>query len=198
MEEVKKGLLAAIRARRSTRSYRADPLPDALLEEILQAGRMAPSGSNNQFTHFMAITSREKLDGLRAVVTDELAGMAEREGLPPTLPGLIKRARQGPIDVTYGAPALVLTANRKGYYNALADSACALQNMMLTAAANEIGCCWINQYRQLAEAPFLRAYLEKLGLHENEEICGALALGYADKLESNPLPRTGNPVTYVR
>ena len=36
----------AVRQRRSVRDFRPDPVPKALLAEVLDAARWAPSGSN--------------------------------------------------------------------------------------------------------------------------------------------------------
>lgn len=198
MNDIKNGLAEAIRTRRSTRVYLPDPVPNEIIEEIVEAGRLAPSASNNQTAHFIVITSSEKLTQLRDVVTLVLSNTPIREGMPPQFVGIIKRAQQGPVDVCYGATALVIAANKKGYVNAMADCACALQNMMLTATVNGVGNCWINQYRLLGEAPPLRSFLQTLGLQDDEEVCGALAMGYTDNLEKEPLPRNGNQVTYIR
>ena len=46
----------------------------------------------------------------------------------------------------YGAPVYIVTANKMGYGNAMADSACALENMMIAANALDLGSCWINQF----------------------------------------------------
>ena len=35
-----------IKTRRSVRGYRSDPIPDDVLDRVLDAARMAPSGSN--------------------------------------------------------------------------------------------------------------------------------------------------------
>src|SRR5256885_12046783 len=39
---------ALVHARRSVRAYRPDPVPDALLHQLLQSARRAPSGGNLQ------------------------------------------------------------------------------------------------------------------------------------------------------
>lgn len=49
-------LVDLIRARRSTRHFRPDPVPEALLDELLEAARWAPSGFNLQPTHFVVVT----------------------------------------------------------------------------------------------------------------------------------------------
>ena len=97
-------------------------------------------------TRFYVITNTEKRAGLRKAVTEALSDTAEQEAMSQHFRALIRRARQGEVDVTYGAPVLIITSNRKGSHNAVADCSCALQNMMLTAAAYGIGNCWINQF----------------------------------------------------
>jgi nitroreductase len=48
-----------VRSRRSTRQFRTDPVPPALLDELLEAARWAPSGFNLQPTHFVVVTEPE-------------------------------------------------------------------------------------------------------------------------------------------
>ena len=196
MEERKDMLREAIYSRRSTRRYRQDPVPEELLMEVVEAGRMAPSGNNRQNTHFIIVADPQNLFKLRGAMKDALANMPVREGMSASLIGLIKQAKEGAdVDVSYGAPVLILAANKKSSDNAMADSACALQNMMLMAAACGLGSCWINQYARFCGEPALRSGMEALGLQADEGVYGALALGYAEKLATEPLPRTGNPVT---
>jgi nitroreductase len=45
-----------VRSRRSTRHFRPDPVPPALLDKLLEAARWAPSGFNLQPTHFVVVT----------------------------------------------------------------------------------------------------------------------------------------------
>ena len=101
----------------------------------------------------------------------------------------------------YHAPALIIAANKKDYGNNMADTACALENMMLMANALDLGSCWINQLRWLNEDPALLAYERELGLAEDERVYGAVAVGFADTPdglpERTPLPRTGNRVEYI-
>jgi nitroreductase len=111
----------------------------------------------------------------------------------------IRRAKTGDYIFHYHAPVLIVTANRKGYGNALADSACVLENMMIAGNALDLGSVWINQLHWLDESPAVREYLYGLGLSENETVTGGLALGYPEAGLPNRemLARTGNPVTWV-
>jgi nitroreductase len=51
-------------ARRSIRQYADDPLSDADIESLLQAGMAAPSGSNRKPWHFVAVTDKNTLGEL--------------------------------------------------------------------------------------------------------------------------------------
>ena len=50
----------AVRQRRSIRDFRSDPVPRALLAEILDAARWAPSGSNVQAWRLIAVAGAER------------------------------------------------------------------------------------------------------------------------------------------
>lgn len=192
--------LEAIQTRRSTRRFAQKPVEDALLDTVLQCGRLAPSGGNNQSTHFLVITSPEVRDTLAKLVSQQFAAMEESPNLYRSLLHSIRASKTGNYVFHFNAPVLIVTANRIGYGNAMADCACALENMMVAASALDLGACWINQLRWLNEDPVLLEYLRSLGLKEDERVFGALALGWP--LEGSPLrtplPRTGNPVTYIR
>ena len=199
-EIIRAALKEAISQRHSTRKYSGEMVPDELVEEVLDAGRNAPSGMNAQNTRFFVITNAEKLAELKAVFTGIFANMQEREGMPPFLLQLVKTAKAGNlVDNTYGAPVLIVTANTKGAPNSIADCSCALENMMLAASAAGLGNCWIDQCFTFRDAPPIRSFFEGLGLTENEELCGALALGYAESAAAAQSPPvTGNPVTYIK
>ena len=191
--------LEAIRTRRSTRSYK-DKMPERdLIREVIEAGRTAPSGSNSQATHLLVITDGKVLEDLAGLVQREFAKMEITEDTYVSLKHSIQASKKGGYVFHYGAPVLIVTANRKGYGNAMADSACALENMMIAANALDLGACWINQLHWLTERPSVRAYMEQLGLEENETITGGLILGYGAEgapVRSGPA-RTGNPVTWI-
>jgi len=197
-EVLKTAVLNAIKHRRSTRTFLQDPVSEGIINEILEAGRYSPSANNTQATHFYVITSPEKRAELKAAVAAALAGVTEKEGMSQSFRNLLKRAKEVDVDVTYGAPVLIVTTNKKGSPNAIADCSCTLQNMMLAASVNEIANVWINQFFTLRDTPPVAEFFASIGVSEEEEICGSLALGYSEKVEKEPLPRTGFPITYIR
>ena len=72
---------AAIVAKRDTRSYTSDPVDEAVLGRILQAGRMAGSAKNGQVTRMVLVTDPE--------VRDALAGCGNSTAWISTAPAIV-------------------------------------------------------------------------------------------------------------
>ena len=191
--------LEAIITRRSTRRYSKEMPPRELLEKIIEAGRFAPSGGNNQAAHFIVFSGERELQELTVLVQQEFAKMEITEGMYGSLKKSISASKRGGYIFHYNAPVLVVVANKKGYGNAMADSSCALENMMIAANALDVGSCWINQLHWLDENERIREYMMTHGLETDETITGGLALGYPEsgKINRERLERKGNRVTWV-
>lgn len=56
--------LQLVFSRRSIRQYRPEPIAEADLQSLLQAGMAAPSASNRKPWHFVLVTDRAKLQAL--------------------------------------------------------------------------------------------------------------------------------------
>ena len=194
--------LKAIMTRRSTRRYKDKPVEDDLLNEIIEAGRYAPSGGNSQTNHFFVITDKQVLNKLVYMVQDAFSRMEVYEGMYKSMANSIALSKTGNYVFHYNAPCLIVMANRKDYGNNFADVACALENMMIYANAKDLGSCWINQLRWLNENEELLELFYSFGMKEDERVYGALALGYPDSESGLPERRTierkGNEVTYIR
>ncbi|MBR3358639.1 MAG: nitroreductase [Solobacterium sp.] len=190
-----------ITTRRSTRRFQNRSVPEELLEQIIEAGRYAPSGGNSQTTHFFVITDPAVLNTLAETAQKVFAAMELKEGMYRSLASSIFQSKNGSYRFHYNAPVLIVLANQKDYGNNIADCACALENMMIMANALDLGSCWINQLKWLNEDPAVLELFRGFGLEENERIYGALALGYADSEnglpDRTPLPRKGNTVTRI-
>ena len=187
-----------IQKRRSVRKFQSTLFSQELLDAVIEAGRLAPSGSNSQSCHFIVIQNPAVITELITIVKEEFAKMTYDETTYRSLKGSISAAQRGVYDFTYKAPVVVVVANRKNYGNAMADSSCAMQNMMLAATACGIGSCWLNQLHWLDENPRVRKFLIALGLDEQETVCASLGLGLPDDSPRPPLPRFGNRVTYIK
>ena len=193
--------LEAIVTRRSTRNYRPDPVEQEKLDRILEAGRQAPSGGNNQTSHFLVIRRRETMDRLVGMTQKACAAMEVTEDMYRSMKHAVLASKQGGYVFCYNAPVLIAVANRKGYGNNIADCACAIENMMVAANALDLGSCWINQLKWLNEDGEILEYLRSLGMKEDERIYGAVIIGYPASESGLPDRRRmtlkGNEVTWI-
>ena len=200
-EERRMEALEALITRRSTRNYRPDPVDPEKLAKILDAGRQAPSGGNNQTSHFFVIRSREVLDRLIRLAEAAFARMEADEHTYASLKHSIAAAKKGGYVFCYNAPVLIAVANRRDYGNNIADCACALENMMVAANALDLGSCWINQLKWLNEDPELLEVFRGFGMREDERIYGAVILGTPATETGLPnrsrMTMKGNEVTWI-
>ena len=192
----------AIKTRRSTRKFKSDAVPDELLEKIIEAGGFAPCGGNSQTTHFIVISNKEILNELAQLVCTAFSKMEIKPDTYKSLAAAINASKKGNFIFHYNAPVLIITANKIGYGNNMADCVCAIENMMLTANELNLGSCYINQLHWLGENPDVREYLIKLGLGSDETICASMVIGFPDTKDGLPIRTerniTGNIVTYIK
>ena len=193
--------LELICTRRSTRTFADRQITDKELEEVLQAGRHAPSGGNNQSTHILVIRDKAVLAELAEKAEQEFAKMEIMPDTYKSMADSIRRSKAGGYIFHYNAPVLILTANKESYSNNIADCACVLENMMIMANALDLGSVWINQIKWLRDNDVILGILRRIGLEDDERVYGGLALGYSGLPSGLPvreaLKRTGNKVTYI-
>ncbi len=192
----KNEVLDNILTRRSTRKFKQESLPDEILEDILTAARFAPSGHNRQSWRFLVIKNQNTLNRLNELVKSALLDIKKGSDEYAQLFGLIRNAEKEKYCFFYGAPVLVVAVNDACNGNALADCACALENMFLAANSLGVGSCYINQLKTLGNKREIRDFLEQLGLEGDFVVCGSAALGYPDG-ESAALMRKSGTVIFA-
>ena len=187
--------------RRSTRKYKPDAIEPEKLQKVIDAGRYAPSGGNNQSNHFLIVQKSAVLKELISLAEAAFAKMEADENTYPSLRNSILASKKGGYVFTYHAPVLIIVANRKDYGNNMADSVAAIENMMIAANAFDLGSCYINQLYWLNEEPTLLSYLQELGLKQDERVYASMVIGYANTPDGlpnrKPLDRKGNKATFV-
>ncbi len=113
-------VLEAVRARRSVRSYRPDPVPDEALSRLLEAARLAPSAMNYQPWRFIVVKSQEKKDRI---------------------------ARSGAFGRFLSqAPVAIVACGDRGSKYYVHDTCIALEHIVLAATSEGLGSCWIVSY----------------------------------------------------
>ena len=191
-------ILEIIKTRRSTRNFKEKQIQQEKLDQIIEAARYAPSGGNNQSSHFIVVKNGQFLEDLAQMAQMEFSKMEVEENMYKSLKSSILQSKKGNYVFHYNAPVLIVVCNEKGYGNAFADSACAIENMLVMANALDLGSCYINQLTWLSEHEVIR---NKLNLNEDEMVCGAVAIGYSNTENGlpnrTPLERVGNKVSVI-
>ncbi len=114
-------LLDVILGRRSIRCYKSEPIPDDILKNVLEAGRLAPSADNAQPWHFVVITESKIKEKLST----------------GTWNGFIKDSAVTIVGCGY-------VANEW----ATIDVTIALENMVIAAEAQGVGSCWVGDFKE--------------------------------------------------
>lgn len=91
-------LIQCLKTRRSIRSYKPDSIPEATLNQILEAANYAPSSKNTQPWEYYVLTGQEK-DHICKIVQEEYPKRGKpfrkREEYTPTVPSAISGRRYG-------------------------------------------------------------------------------------------------------
>jgi len=177
-------------SRRSVRKYAPGQIADGELAILLTCGLYAPSGGGRQMPRFIVIQDEARMQKLNRVIQRLLL---ERQGEAETMPMLqkgIRRAQTPGYRFAHGAPTLISAVAPRGYENAMADCACALENMLLAAESLGLGACWSNQPHWLTKEPEVRYIFEEIGLNSEEDIFGSIGVGRAAENEEK---RTADP-----
>ncbi len=154
-------VLEVIKKRQSVRSYQEKEIPENVLQQVLEAGRLAPSANNKQNWKFIIVKDedlRKKL--VPACKNQKFVGEA-----PVVIAGCATN------------PDYVMTCGEHSYS---IDLAIALDHMSLEAASQGLGTCWIGAFYQ-------DQVKEILGVPEGVCIVNLLTLGYPEELK----PKTG-------
>jgi nitroreductase len=141
-----------VRRRRSIRKYAPENVPDDALKRVLEAARWAPSWANRQCCRY--------------VVVDDPAIISVISGR----------------SISFGAPVYVVACadpdksgrkDGKDYY--LVDVAISMEHLVLAAAAEGLGTCWLGG--MLDEA----IVKKQLGIPDNMRVVAMTSLGYPEK-----------------
>lgn len=144
-------VMELLTSRRSVRKFSGQPVSPQMLDQILEAGRWAPSGLNNQPWRFVVVTDQ----ALKA----KLAGFTKYRAI-----------------VEGAAAAIPVFIHKPSMYNPLKDyqsvGAC-LQNMLLMAHGLGLGAVWLGEILNNADG-----VRDALGLDQDLELMAVLAIGH--------------------
>ena len=165
--------IEVIKSRVSCRSFSDKKVSKAKLEQIIEAGKFAPSGMNRQSAHVLVIKSKSLIEK----IVEALKEKNNRECL-------------------YGAKTLCLVYGDKEEPFLVQDCSCVLENMFVAANALHIDSCWINQMNDLLSDPAYKKIAKRLGIDESKRVVGSVALGY--RKEGTNIPIKARKEDFVR
>jgi nitroreductase len=146
----------AIHTRRSVRKYRPDSIPQEVLTRVLDAARIAPSGSNRQPTRLIVVTDDE--------IKTKLIPMCHDQAFVATAPVIIVACGR---DIKYNRGEWM------GRHAMIVDVVIAVDHLTLAARAEGLGTCWIGSFSNAALKEFF-------DLPEDVDVVALTPLGYPD------------------
>ena len=161
--------LELLKSRRSIRRYRPDPVPDEMVEQLLEAGRWAPSASNRQPWHFIVIRDAEIRRDVAERAAYHFIGWRHVANAPLLI-------------------ALCVEAGNPVYRRFMhQDIGLAGSQIMLQAHALGLGTCWTGGIDPDALGDILR-------VPDAVEVVGLLSVGFPAEA---PDPRRRKPLAEV-
>jgi nitroreductase len=142
--------IAFLRRLRAVREFRAEPVPEDVLADILEVGRWSGSSMNRQPWELVVVRDREMLRALAA------------------LEGYVKH-----LEGAAFATVLVMAGDPNRYDDETYDEGRLSERLMLAAAAHSVGACigWF--------APGARAEVKRLlAIPEGRLVRTAISFGY--------------------
>lgn len=139
--------------RRSIRRYTDQPVPASLVDVLLSSAAAAPSPHNRQPWRFAVVTGDAR-PRLAAAMAAQLRTDRTRDGDPPAL---VEQDARRSIDRISSAPLALLACLSMADMDVYPDErraaaerwmagqavACAVQNILITAADHGLGACWM-------------------------------------------------------
>lgn len=192
----------AIYTRRSIRKYTDKPVSKEMIEQIIEAGALAPSAKNRQPWKYIVLGGKNKSEFLKYMWNGISREEKEFALLPNSANGLTDAKNTWKI--MQQAPILIAIINTNGknpfteintddrfveIFDTLSIGA-SIENMLLKATEIGLGTLWI--------ANTCYAYNELTDyLNTTQQLVGAIALGYANESPNQrPRKNTENIVEY--
>jgi len=181
--------LTLVKARRSIRNLKPDPIADEYVERIIEAARFAPSGANSQPWEFVVIKDKDIKDKIVALVTEQ-AGPGRKVELARDedlrYPGHAGPAREpgfknAPVFIVLcGDPRKneaypLFTKLTRGDSHFVSGLANAFLYMTLAATALGLGSQWVSATGNPLVQPLLKQLLD---IPQGLVIYDMLAIGY--------------------
>ncbi len=196
----KGALLEVMKTRRSIRRYKPDGVSDELLNIIMEAGRWAPSGDNNQPWRFIVVRDPEIKKKMGEIAregsgrrfaaeffTGRMQDRFEKLKDPAKRERVFRKLTSGEVSAFLAdAPVIIVVCAKLDVWDVPYDTAMCAQNMMLMAHALGLStCCVVAPVSDMRDDV---KTMELLKIPHGYKIALPLAIGFPDE-SPNPRPR---------
>lgn len=143
-------------SRRTIRKFSQKPIEKKLIEDYINAARLAPSAANLQPLKYIGVTNRQ--------MADEVFPLLKWAGyLAPEYDPMINERPSAYI--------IICCDTNISKANFEQDVGAAAQSIILSALCDGIGACWLGSVDRAA-------LCKLLNIPENLKVCAVMALGY--------------------
>lgn len=189
-----------VEARKSIRQFKDQPVPQDVIERILNAAMHAPSGKNRQNWRFFVVQGKKR-DEYLEYSKKSWTGIKDilQQRLKPSLYEFTQR-----FFYTLGnAPVLVFAYSNNSpderHYTSIGSVYMAVENINLACVVEGLGCCTMGAPLEIADEvnKFLGVdQLEEFKQGQLELLCG-LTIGYPDHEPPKAKRQTEGRVTWL-
>lgn len=159
--------IETIKGRRSIRRFKAQPVGKEMIEELLDAARMAPSAGNLQARDFIVISNKITKQKLK----EAALGQSFIEQAPIVIVAVANIERSSRVYKT------------RGELYAIQDATASVENILLSACSLGLAACWVGAFDENAVSGLL-------GIPHKTKPIAIIPVGYADEEPVAP-PRMG-------
>jgi nitroreductase len=172
--------------RRSVRTFKPDPIPSEILDDLIDVAKYAPSGSNWQNQRFLVVTDPEEIERIGKI----------RFVWPYKAANVEKVKKSHPAGILGHGAALILVfadaarndARGHGEYYIwesleIQNCSASIQNILTMAAAHGLGTCWVSasdkmNYSRMLSGQTWRDALSRYDIPDCYKMQGIVVLGY--------------------
>jgi nitroreductase len=199
-------IIDVITSRKSIRRYRLDPIPDEMIDKILEAARWAPTGENYQPWRLIVIRDPETRNrigdlaklgsGARMTAWYCLGEMQKRfEAIkdPENRSRVLKFMYSGEVsEFAKQAPLViaVIGSLMEGSVDVPYDLSACIENMLLEAHSLGLGACWV--HGPVASTRDAKKFKEILGIPTGMgeyKVIAYVAFGFPAEDRKHPRPK---------
>ena len=209
-------VLELLRARRSLRVFKDRPVEREVVERILDAACLAPSGHNTQSTEFIVVQDATTLTKIHELTAAFYAKTAKQLHNPivraamgvalghmmesvvhfmPCMDTVVADAKEGKAPFLRNAPCLIVCHAEEIVHYPDANAMLALHNASLMCQALGLGSFLVGYVTGACDRG--KSIPRLLGVPKHHKVYGALALGYPELTFKNWIQRRPPKVSWI-